>query len=149
MTKASAIIFFKEIMFIEEPANKRLYSRIFVTSSNLHNMLTKRFGQINATARQIDRWLSADGSWGDKTTSRLNKVLCEGRWLWTMNDDCVGMKIISETGMIGNLTVYLYFEATFSVDISKQYKMHLKSNIMTTIGYIRKSNIKESNTSRC
>ncbi|CAO3702289.1 unnamed protein product [Rhizopus stolonifer] len=78
MTKATAIMLFKEIMFIEEPTNKQLYNRIFVTSSDLRDILTKQFGQINATARRIDRWLSSDGTWDDETTCRLNKVPYEG-----------------------------------------------------------------------
>ncbi|CEG83774.1 hypothetical protein RMATCC62417_17649 [Rhizopus microsporus] len=149
MTKASALAFLKEIMFIEKPYNCEYYIHVFVDSSYLRKILVKRFGEVKATARQIERWVSSDGLWGKKKSKRIENASVEGRLLWVMNDENIGMKTISKTGVIGKLTVYLYIEASFNVNITRQYKLHLKSNVMTTIGYVRKSKSAESHMTRC
>lgn len=90
MTKTLSSMFLKEVLFIEEPANSQLYDYIFVTSSKLKEVLAKRFRKVTATNRQIERWVSADGAWGDKKTHRINKVPQEGRWLWLLTDNYLG-----------------------------------------------------------
>ncbi|KAI9477870.1 MAG: hypothetical protein EXX96DRAFT_650287 [Benjaminiella poitrasii] len=128
VTKASALAFLKEVMFIEKPYNYKLYIQMFVDSCYLRKILIERFGEIKTTPKQIERWVSSDGSWGKKKTKRVEKVPVEGRLLWVMNDENI---------------------ANYNVNTARQYKLYLKSNIMTTIGYIRKSKSRESDTTRC
>lgn len=111
-------------MFIEKPHNQEFYVQAFVDSFYLRKILVKRFGEIKSTARQIERWVSSDGLWGKKTTKRIENVPVESRLLWVMNDENIGMKTISKTGMVGKLTVYFYIEASFNMNIVKQYTLH-------------------------
>lgn len=149
MTKSSALAFLKETMFIEKPYHQELYVQAFANSFYLRKILVKRFEEIKSTARQIERWVSSDGLWGKKTTRRIENVPVESRLLWVMDDENIGMKTISKIGMVGKLTVYFYIETSFNVSIVKQYTLHWKSNVMTTIGYVRKLKSEESHTTHC
>lgn len=105
MTKASTLAFLTETMFREKPCNHELYVRDFVDSSYIRSILIKRFEEVKATARQIERWVSSDGSWGNRTTKRIEGTPLEGRLLWIMSDENISIKTTSKPEMVEKLTV--------------------------------------------
>lgn len=44
-----------------------------------------------------------------------------------MNDKSIGMSTTKETRMVEKLTAYLYILASLNVNVSNQYKLHLKN----------------------
>lgn len=45
-----------------------------------------------------------------------------------MTDENIGMKTINKTGMVGKLAVCLYIEASFNVNIIRQYRLQYHDN---------------------
>lgn len=148
MIKAEVLNFLKEVMFLEDPQNNEVY-KTFLSSKDMLDILVTRFGEEPFTARQIERMVNADSSWNERKSRRVNGKMVEGRHLWAMLEGHLGMlsvSIVLEMARI--LTVRLYIEATFNVNIRDQYLKHLKTLVLKNIEYVRKSVTNESDETR-
>ncbi|KAG2218997.1 hypothetical protein INT45_007659 [Circinella minor] len=103
----------------------------FLSETDVHDLVSKYIPDDTVTSDDLSSWMSKDGSWGTTIRKQTNKKRKRGRML--------------------NVVKKVYRDFTWD-DLSniQEYRLLVKSSVGTkyTVGYVRKSNTKEPDTTK-
>jgi hypothetical protein len=123
----------------------------FLSETKVHDLVSVYIPEGTVTSDELSTWMSKDGLWGTTIRKQSNKKRKRGRLLNIVKREYRGN--IRKVSIFFLLKIFFLFCLDFTWDdLSniQEYRSLVKSSIATkcTVGYVRKSNTDEPDTTK-